>query len=91
MGRTVMFAFVRSESYESMVTLLNMFHELMGTVACSRLCTLMMDKMQAQMKAVKHVFHCEILLCYFHMCQAVRSHVRNVILLIVDVDKWGSE
>ena len=74
-GRTVMIGFVRSETYECLHSLMVMFREMMGDLACRGLQTFVVDKMAAQMRAITDVFHCDLLLCYFHLRQAVKRKV----------------
>ncbi|MGL4482946.1 MAG: hypothetical protein ACRCTW_10580, partial [Lactococcus garvieae] len=60
---------------ESMLQLFRMFREMMGELPSRRIRTFVMDKMVAQMNAVKSIFNCDIHLCYFHVRQAIRRHV----------------
>lgn len=72
-GRTVMYGFVANETFESLKRLFIMFSDMMGAQGLVK--TMVMDKMQAQMRAAKLVFNCDIMLCYFHVKQAIRRHV----------------
>ncbi|KAF7236154.1 hypothetical protein EG68_12609 [Paragonimus skrjabini miyazakii] len=49
------------------------FREMMGEVIAVK--TFVMDKMAAQMMAAHVVFGCDILLCYFHVRDAIRKHL----------------
>lgn len=72
-GRPVMHALVLSETVASLCTLFQLFKNMMGQQYQVK--TMVMDKMAAQMRAAEIVYGCDILLCYFHVRQAIRSHV----------------
>ncbi|CAI2738914.1 unnamed protein product, partial [Dicrocoelium dendriticum] len=71
-GRPIFYAFLRREDYASLLTLFEAFRDIMGHDIPVR--TIMMDKMAAQIRAARAVFQCDILLCYFHIRQAIRKH-----------------
>ncbi|KAF7234118.1 hypothetical protein EG68_12435 [Paragonimus skrjabini miyazakii] len=83
-GRPVMYGYVRSEKYASLRKLFEIFRDLMGEHITVK--TFVMDKMAAQMRAARVVFGCDVLLCYFHVRDAVRKHVSFPIH-----DRWLAE
>ena len=72
-GRPVMYFFVRSEQFSSLTTLFTLFKDIMGPHHSVK--TVIMDKMLAQMRAAYVTLDCDIILCYFHIRQAIRKHV----------------
>lgn len=80
-GRTVMYALVADEKYTTLRTLMELFQDMMPCT--DKIRTFVMDKCAAQMKAVTQTFGCDILLCYFHVRQAVKRHV-SISLRVVE-------
>lgn len=72
-GRPVMFAFVQHETNAALSTLFEIFKRMMG--GCEQIRTMVMDKMAAQIRAARVTFNCDIVLCYFHVRQAIAGHV----------------
>ena len=57
-SRTVRYAFVWSEKYESLKLLFQRILELFGLVTNTRIKTVVMDKLRAQIRAAKEAFQC---------------------------------
>ena len=78
-GRPVMYAFVISEKYASLRVMFQLFRDMMGMQY--PISTMVMDKFAPQMRAAPVVFGCDVLLCYFHVRQAISKHVSMPVLL----------
>lgn len=74
-GRPVMHGFVLSEKFPSLRQLFLMFQRMMGELIPVR--TFVMDKNAAQMRAARVTYRSDILLCYFHVREAIRRHVSS--------------
>lgn len=74
-GRVVLYALVLRETFVSLCTLFTEFRRIVGAGDLVR--TFVMDKCTAQMQAVSATFGCDIILCYFHVRQAIRKHVSS--------------
>ena len=77
--RQVMYAFVISEKYALLPAMFQLFGDMMGRQY--PISTMVMDKFAPQMRAARVVFGCDVLLCYFHVRQAISKHVSVPILL----------
>lgn len=71
--RPVMYGFVRYETYHSLRLLFEIFQQIMGNQHPVK--TFVMDKMAAQIRAAISTFGCDVLLCFFHVKEAIRKHV----------------
>ena len=72
-GRSVFYGFVLRETYHSLRVLFEVFVDMIG--GCTNTRTVVMDKSAAQIRAARFVLGCDVLLCYFHVWKAVKSHV----------------
>ena len=77
-GRPVMYAFVISEKYASLQVMFQLLRDMMGIQY--PVSTMAMNKFAPQMRAARVVFGCDVLLCYFHVRQAITKHVSTPIL-----------
>ena len=76
-SRVVFYAYLRHENNETLHAVLSYFKEVMGADHCNQTKAFAMDKMPARINAVRKVFGCEIVLCYFHIKQAIRRQVSS--------------
>ena len=76
-GRPMMYAFVISEKYTSLRIMFQLFRDIMGIQY--PVSTMVMDKFALQMRAARVVFGCDVLLCYFHVRQAISKYVSTPI------------
>ena len=72
-GRPVMYAFVISKKYASLRVMFQLLRDMMGMQY--PIFIMVMDKFAPQMRASRVVFGCDVLLCYFHVRQAISKHV----------------
>ena len=77
--RPVMYAFVISEKYASLRVMFQLFRDIMGMQY--PISTMVIYKFAPQMRAARVVFGCDVLLCYFHIRQAISKHVSVSVLL----------
>ncbi|GAA56094.1 hypothetical protein CLF_109895, partial [Clonorchis sinensis] len=76
-GRPVMYAFLESEHFAPTRKLFDLFKGMTGRHYPVR--TFVMDKLASQMRAARVLFRCDVMLCYFHIREAIRKHVCHLI------------
>lgn len=74
-GQSVFYALVRDERTSTLITLFEVFLRAMGEHAVDLIKTVISDKMKSQIKAAHVVFKCDVLLCKFHISQAINRRV----------------
>ncbi|GAA48191.1 hypothetical protein CLF_101295 [Clonorchis sinensis] len=84
-GSLVTYALAMREPFVPMRKMFDLFSETTGEQYPVK--TFVMDKLATQMRAASAVFGCDVMLCYFHIRNAIRKHeciIKHLRILVTD-------
>lgn len=75
LSRTIAYGYVASEKYTVLQRMFEAFSLIHKETPVTMIQSILMDKMQAQIRAAEDVFGCPIILCHFHVLRAAKRKV----------------